>query len=108
MVESLERRAMFLTAVAALVLALNSGIGFVYGAETWHVAVYVAGVAALVITVGLSVLALAPDHPRTAALPERPMLLFWAHCALAAAVLFIGVNAASSAVQAIGGRSPFE
>ncbi|HEY3070669.1 MAG TPA: hypothetical protein VGJ34_10185 [Gaiellaceae bacterium] len=110
MPDALERRATTTAAVAGLVAVLESGAGFAFtfGISAWHVALYVAALAGLTAAIALALLAVAPEHPRTAALPGRATLLFWAQAAFAAAILLVVVNASASAVQALGNNSPFE
>lgn len=83
MTDALERNATVTAVVAGLIVALYSGTGFAlsFGLATWHIALYVATLAALVVTIGLALLVVAPDHPRTTNLPQRPALLLAARVA---------------------------
>jgi hypothetical protein len=101
-VDALERRAIWLAALATIVLVFSSfGLGtFVFGgAEWWKVALFVAAQAALVASVGLSTLSLVPGRAPAIRI-ER--VLLWAFVLFWLALLLSALNVSISAIQAIG------
>jgi ABC-type uncharacterized transport system permease subunit len=104
MIESLERRAMTLAAAAGLVVVLNSATSFAFnfGVESWKVALFVASLVAMVVCIGLAVLALAPEGSWKGAGPDRPLVLFWAIAAFALGITLIALLSAIGALQALG------
>jgi hypothetical protein len=103
---SVERRATWALALATVVLIFPSfGLGFAGGPDWWNVAFYVAGQAALVLSVGCSALTLAP---RVAVLPralrrrEPGELLFWAFALLWVALFLIALNVSIVVIESFG------
>jgi hypothetical protein len=106
--DALDRRAAILIAISGLAILFHGTAGsFPYEPATWKVALFIVSLAGFLATLSLAVLAVAPDHPRTARLPRREELLFWAAIAFGAALLLIAVVAGASAVDALG-ESPFD
>jgi hypothetical protein len=102
-VDAFERRAIWLIALATVVLVFGSfGFGiFAFGGGTdwWRVALFVAGQAALVAAVGLAALSLVPGRVPAAAV-ER--LLLWAFALFWIALFLSALHVSISAIQAIG------
>jgi hypothetical protein len=101
-VDALERRAIWLTALATVTLIFSSfGLGtFGFGgAETWKVALFVAAQAALVASVGLSALLLVPGRAPAARI-ER--VLLWAFALFWVALFLSALNVSISAIDYIG------
>ena len=95
---------MLALAVVAFVLP-SSGFSLFAGGEAWRVGIWVAGQAALVLSVAASALALMPRR-----IIERDMdeLLSWAMMLLWAGLALNAVNLSLAAVDSIGTPSPFE
>jgi hypothetical protein len=106
--DALERRAIWLIALATLVLVFGSfGFGlFTFGAETewWRVVLFIPGQAALVTAVGLAALSLVPGRAPPARV-ER--VLLWAFALFWIALFLSALHVSISAIQAIG-ESGFE
>jgi ABC-type uncharacterized transport system permease subunit len=109
MIESLERRAMTLAAAAGLVVVLNgaTSVAFNFGVESWKVGLFVAGLVAMVVCIGLALLAIAPENAWKGAGSDRPLLLFWATAAFALGITLIALLSAIGALQALGEETPF-
>jgi hypothetical protein len=102
-VDALERRAIWLIALATVVLVFGSfgfGIYSIGGdADWWKVALFVAGQAALVASVGLAALALVPGRAPAVRI-ER--VLLWAFALFWLALFLSALNVSISAIQFIG------
>jgi len=101
-VDAFERRAIWLTALATVVLIFSSfGLGtFGFGgAEAWKVALFVAAQTALVASVGLSALSLVPGRV-PAARVERVFL--WAFALFWLSLFLSALNVSISAIDYIG------
>jgi hypothetical protein len=102
-VDALERRAIWLIALATVTLVFGSfGFGFLSfagDADWWRVALFVAAQAALVAAVGLAALPLVPGRAPAARI-ER--VLLWAFALFWLALFLSALNTSISAIQAIG------
>jgi hypothetical protein len=102
-VDALERRAIWLIALATVTLVFGSfGFGFLSfagDADWWRVALFVAAQAALVAAVGLAALALVPGRAPAVRI-ERVIL--WAFALFWLALFLSALNTTISAIQAIG------
>jgi hypothetical protein len=101
-VDVFERRAIWLTALATLVLVFSSfGLGtFGFGgAEAWKIALFVATQAALVASIGLSALSLVPGRAPAVRI-ER--VLLWAFALFWLALFLSALNVSISAIDYIG------
>jgi hypothetical protein len=100
-VDAFERRAIWLIALATVTLVFGSfGFGVFGGdGDWWKVALFVAGQAALVASVGLAALSLVPGRASAARI-ERVRL--WAFALFWVALFFSALNTSISAIQYIG------
>jgi hypothetical protein len=103
--ERIERRATWALAIAAVVLVFPS-IGFsLLGPEPWHVAFFVAGQVALVLSVGAAGLALVPRPgyvPGALRRLDPVELLFWAYALLWLGLFLTALNASVAAIDFLG------
>jgi hypothetical protein len=101
--DAFERRAIWLIALATVVLVFGSfGFGiYSFGgdADWWQVALFVAGQAALVASVGLAALSLVLGRAPASRIEG---VLLWAFALFWLALFFSALNASISAIQFIG------
>jgi hypothetical protein len=100
-VDAFERRAIWLIALATVALVFGSfGFGaFGADADWWKVALFVAGQAALVASVGLASLSLVPGRAPAAGI-ER--VLLWAFALFWLALFLSALNTSISVIEAVG------
>jgi hypothetical protein len=107
-IDALERRAIWLIALATVVIVFGSFAGvFSFGGDAswWEVTLFVAGQAAIVASVGLASLSLVPGRA-PAARVERVVL--WAFILFWVALFLSSLNVSISAIRAIGENAGFE
>jgi hypothetical protein len=102
-VDAFERRAIWLIALATVAMVFGSfGFGvFSFGAEAhwWKVALFVAGQAALVASVGLAALSLVPGRAPAARIEQA---LLWAFALFWLALFLSALNTSISVIEAVG------